>query len=52
MKRTGKNKRMPLYDIRKYEETIMKAKAVKLHPEKQRMCNKEFFINQLRFIKK
>ena len=51
MKELGKIE-VPLYDIRKYEETIMKAKAVKLHPEKQRMCNKEFFINQLRFIKK
>lgn len=43
---------VPAYNIQKFEETILKARAVKLHPEKQRMCNKEFFINQLRFIKK
>ncbi|WP_125126432.1 hypothetical protein [Schaedlerella arabinosiphila] len=43
---------VPMYDISKYEETIRKAKKVKLHPEKLRMSNIEFFCDQLRFIKK
>lgn len=43
---------VPMYDISKYEETIIKAKKVKLHPERLRMSNIEFFYDQLRFIKK
>jgi len=43
---------VPSYDIHKFEETIMKAKMVKLHPEVLGMNNIEFFCDQLRFIKK
>lgn len=43
---------VPMYDISKYEETRIKAKKVKLHPERLRMSHIEFFYDQLRFIKK
>lgn len=43
---------VPQYNVNKYEETITKTKILKLHPERQRMNNTEFFLNQLCFIKK
>lgn len=43
---------VPDYDIYKFEETIMKAKMVKLNPKVSGMNNIEFCCDQLRFIKK
>lgn len=43
---------VPAYSVQKLEETILKAKNIELHPERDRMTNTEFFLNQLNFIKK
>lgn len=43
---------VPQYDSRELEDTIIKAKQIRFHPEKQRMTTMQFFRNQIRFIRK
>lgn len=43
---------VPDFDKKKIQDTIEKAKIVKMYPERQRMSNMEFYFNQLSFINK
>lgn len=43
---------VPPYDKKGLEETLFKARQIRLHPERLRMTNTEFALDQLRFIKK
>lgn len=52
LKRSLEKIEIPAYDVRKLEEMIINAKKIELHPEKLRMTNMEFIIDQMRFISK
>lgn len=43
---------IPQYDFAELENTITKAKEIQFHPEKQRMTTRQFFQDQIRFIRK
>ena len=43
---------VPQYSYEGLENTIAKARGIQFHPEKQRMTTRQFFLDQIRFIRK